>query len=231
MMLVKEWMSTTLITVDADASVGQAIDLLNNNHVSMLPVMLEGKLVGLVTDLNLKPFTPNGSCSFGGIDPTLVISRIKVADVMSRAPITVPLDYTVEETAEVILRNEVPGVVVVDQSHQVVGVFTQADSTRVLVSVTGHRRGGIVLGFLLEDRPGSIKELTDILRAHGGRLASILSSYERTSKGQRRVHIRVRGLDRAEIPKIRDELQEKARLLYIIDVRENRREVFDDGND
>jgi acetoin utilization protein AcuB len=229
-MLVKDWMSTTLITVDTDASVGQAIDLLNNHHIHMLPVMQEGKLVGLVTDLHLKPFAPNGSCSFGGIDPALVVRRIRVSDVMSRAPITLPMDYTVEEAAEAMLRNEVPGVVVVDHSHRAIGVFTETDTNRVLVSVTGHRRGGIVFGLLVEDQPGSIKELTDILRAHGGRLASILSTYQRCAKGRRRVHIRVRGLDRAEIPKIRDELQQKAKLLYIVDLRENRREVFEDSD-
>jgi acetoin utilization protein AcuB len=230
MMLVKDWMSTTLITVDADASVGQAIDLLNNKHVSMLPVTMEGKLVGVVTKLELRPFAPNGSFSFGGVDPSLILRRIKVSDIMSRAPITVPLDYTVEEAADAMLRNEVPGLVVVDNSHRAMGVFTQTDTNRVLVSVTGHRRGGIVFGLLVEDQPGSIKELTDILRAHGGRLASILSTYQRTSKGQRRLHLRVRGLDREEMPKIRDTLQQKAKLLYIVDFRENRREVLDDGN-
>ncbi|ABK19621.1 CBS domain-containing protein [Syntrophobacter fumaroxidans] len=229
-MLVKDWISATPITVDADASVGQAIDLLNNNHLSMLPVMQDGKLVGAVTDLNLKPLALSGGLSLGGLDLSLVLRRIRVSDVMSRAPVTVPLDYSVEETAEVMLYNDVPGVVVIDHSNQVLGVFTQADTNRVLVAVTGHRRGGIVLGFVLEDRPGSIKELTDILRAHGGRLASILSSYERTPKGQRRVHIRVRGLDRAELPVIREELGKKARLLYVIDLRENRRELFEDVN-
>lgn len=188
---------------------------------------MAGKLIGLVTDPDLKPFTPSGSYAFGGLDPALVLRRIKVSDVMSQAPVTVPMDYTVEETAETMLNNEVPGVVVVDQSHRPLGVFTEVDTNRVLLSMTGHRRGGIVFGLLTEDRPGSIKELTDILRAHGGRLASILTTYERTPKGKRRLHIRVRGLDRTQMPTIREGLQQKAKLLYVIDMRENRREIFE----
>jgi len=229
-MLVKDWISATPITVDADASVGQAIDLLNSNHISMLPVIQEGKLVGSVTDLDLRPLAVSGSHSLGGLDLSLVLRRIRVSDVMSRAPVTVPMDYSVEETAEVMLHNEVSGVVVIDHGNRVLGVFTRADTNRVLVAVTGHRRGGIVLGFVLEDRPGSIKELTDILREHGGRLASILSSYERAPKGYRRVHIRVRGLERAGLRAIRKELEQKARLLYVIDLRENRRELYEDNN-
>lgn len=103
---------------------------------------MAGKLIGLVTDPDLKPFTPSGSYAFGGLDPALVLRRIKVSDVMSQAPVTVPMDYTVEETAETMLNNEVPGVVVVDQSHRPLGVFTEVDTNRVLLSMTGHRRGG-----------------------------------------------------------------------------------------
>ncbi|HOI96716.1 MAG TPA: CBS domain-containing protein [Syntrophobacter fumaroxidans] len=229
-MLIKDWISETLITVDADASVGQAIDLLNDNHISMLPVMHEGKLVGSVTVLNLKPLASSGGLSLGGLAPDLVLKRFKVSDVMSRAPVTVPMDNTVEETAEAMLNNEVPGVVVVDRNHHPIGVFTAEDTNRVLLSVTGHRRGGIVFGLLADDRPGSIKELTDILRTRGGRLASILTTYERTPKGKRRLHIRVRGLDRTELPEIREQLGQKARFLYVVDMRENRREIFEEDN-
>jgi acetoin utilization protein AcuB len=227
-MLVKEWMTKTLITVYEEASIGQAIELLVNNHISMLPVLAEGKLVGMVTKVELNPFIPGALPASGGNEAALVLSRIKVGDVMSRAPVTVPLDYTVEETADVLLRNEVSGVAVVDRDHRVIGVITQTDINRVLVSVTGLWRGGIVFGVLLEDRPGSIKEITDILRSYGGRLASILTSYERTAKNCRRVHIRVRGLDRSQLPQIKDELRQRATLEYMIDFREGTREIYEE---
>ncbi|HOV86337.1 MAG TPA: CBS and ACT domain-containing protein [Syntrophobacteraceae bacterium] len=226
-MLVRDWMSTKVITVEAGAPLSEALDLLENYHIGMLPVLREGKLVGMVTDYDLRPFASRVPSVTMGLDYSLVLSRVKVEDVMSRSHASVPVDYTIEEVADVLLRNEIPGAVVVDAAHKIVGVITQTDISRVLVSVTGLWRGGIVYGFLLEDRAGSIKELTDIVRAYGGRLASILTSYERAPRGYRAVHIRVRKLDRNRLQELENELKEKATILYKVDQRLNTREIFE----
>jgi len=231
-MLVREWMSPNVITIEPGASIGEAVELLDVHHISLLPVVQEGRLVGMLTNVDLKPFysvsSPDRAAGFWG---PLVASRIKVEDVMSSAPITVPEDFTVEETAEVLLKNGVSGVVVVDGQNRLVGVLTQTDINHVLVSVTGLWRGGIVFGFMLEDSPGAIKGLTDIMRSYGGRLASILSAYERAPKGFRRVHIRVRGLDRGKLSQLEQDLGQKAALMYRIDQRENTRVIYMEQED
>jgi len=230
-MLVRDWMSTKVITVEAGAPLSEALDLLENYHIGMLPVLREGKLVGMVTDYDLRPFASRVPSVTMGLDYSLVLSRVKVEDVMSRSHASVPMDYTIEEVADVLLRNEIPGAVVVDGAHKIVGIITQTDISRVLVSVTGLWRGGIVYGFLLEDRAGSIKELTDLVRAYGGRLASILTSYERAPRGFRAVHIRVRKLDRSRLQELENELKEKATILYKVDQRLNTREVFENSQE
>jgi nucleotide-binding universal stress UspA family protein len=60
-----------------------------------------------------------------------------------------------------------------------VGMISQNDLFNALMSLTGIKRRGIHLAFEVEDRPGSIKTLVDIIRRYGGRMASILSSYDR----------------------------------------------------
>ncbi|OQX25733.1 MAG: hypothetical protein BWK80_14140, partial [Desulfobacteraceae bacterium IS3] len=85
---------------------------------------------------------------------------------------------------------------------------------------------GIQFAFELEDQPGSIKTVTDIIRINGGRLASILSSYTGVSEGYRKVYIRAYYIDRAKLPKLIEELRSKAKLLYMVDHRENRREIY-----
>jgi acetoin utilization protein AcuB len=79
--------------------------------------------------------------------------------------------------------------------------------------------------FLLEDRPGSIKEVADIIRKYEGRMVSILSTYDEVPKGYRKVYIRMYGVDRGKLPELRKEFNEKAKLLYMIDRRENKREI------
>ena len=53
-MLVKNWMSKNVITVDVNDSMARASELIKENHIRELPVMKNGKLVGVVTDRDLK---------------------------------------------------------------------------------------------------------------------------------------------------------------------------------
>ena len=145
---------------------------------------------------------------------------------MTKKPITVPEDYTVEETAEVLLKHNISGVPVVDQHHNVVGTITQNDIFRILISLTGAEKKGIQFGIEVEDRPGSIREVTDIIREYGGRMASILTSYDMAPEGFRQVYIRMYGIDRFKLDRLKEKLKKKARLLYMVDRREVHRETF-----
>jgi len=145
---------------------------------------------------------------------------------MTRDVITVPPDYTVEETAQVLQKNRISGAPVVDADGQLVGTITQTDLFRVLISLTGVGNGGIQFGFQVEDRPGSIKEVADIIRSFGGRMVSILSSYDEVPVGYRKVYIRMRSIARSELKKLIQELESKAGLLYMVDHTENIREIY-----
>jgi acetoin utilization protein AcuB len=225
-MLVKNWMSKPAIIIDIDAFMNDAIKLLKNHNIKMLPVMEKGKLVGIVTDRDLKRASASDATSLEIHELLYLISKIKIKEIMTKKPITVPEDYTVEETAEVLLKHNISGVPVVDQHHNVVGTITQNDIFRILISLTGAEKKGIQFGMEVEDRPGSIKEVTDIIREYGGRMASILTSYDMAPEGFRQVYIRMYGIDRFKLNRLKEKLEEKARLLYMVDRREVHRETF-----
>ena len=225
-MLVKNWMSKPVITIDADAFMNDAIKLLKNHNIKMLPVMENGKLVGIVTDRDLKRASASDATSLEIHELLYLISKIKIREIMTQNPITVPQDYTVEETAEILLKHNISGVPVFDQYRDVVGTITQNDIFRILISLTGAEKRGIQFGVEVEDRPGSIKEITDIIREYGGRMASILTSYDRAPEGFRRVYIRMYGIDRFKVNKLKEAIREKASLLYLVDRREVHRETF-----
>ena len=107
-----------------------------------------------------------------------------------------------------------------------VGVITKNDLFRVLISLTGVNKRGIQFAMMLENRPGSIKEIADIIRKYGGRTVSILSSCERIPKNHRRVYIRMYDIDRRKLPQLKEELKGKVTLLYMVDLRENVREIY-----
>ena len=225
-MLVSKWMSKNVITIDVDDSMQEAVKLMKQRDIRMLPVLKKRKLVGVVTDRDLKRASASDATTLDVHELLYLVSKIKVGNIMTKDPITVPQNFTVEETAVVLLKNKISGAPVVDQNGQLVGTITQTDLFRVLVSLTGVGKGGIQFAFQLEDRPGSIKEVADVIRLYGGRMVSILTSYEDVPDGYRKVFIRMHSIVRVRLQQLKEELSYKAALIYMVDHRENIREIF-----
>ena len=225
-MLVKNWMSKNVITIDADDSMQEVIKLLKENKIRRLPVIKKGKLVGIVTDRDVRQASASDATTLDIHELIYLISKIKVKDIMSRDPITVPPDFTVEETAEVLLNNRISGVPVVDHLGNIVGIITQSDLFRVLISLTGVGSRGIQFALLISDKPGSIKEVADIIRAYGGRMVSILTSYDGVSDGFRKLYIRMHSIERSQLLELQEELIKVAGLIYMVDHCENERKIY-----
>jgi acetoin utilization protein AcuB len=228
-MLVKNWMSKKVVTIEGKDSMQRAVSLMKEHKIRMLPVLQRGKLVGVVSDTDLKRASASDATMLDVHEMLYLISKIKVKDIMTKDPLTVSPDCTVEETAELLMEHKISGVPVVDEGGKVVGVITRDDLFKVLIALSGLGRHGIQFAFQIEDRAGSIKELTDVIRDHNGKIASILSSYEGVPAGFRNVYIRIYDIPREDLPALQTELQDKARMLYVVDHRDNRREVCHGG--
>ena len=224
-MLVKYWMKTEVPWIDVDTSMQEAISVLKETRAALLPVMKKDRLVGVITDSDLKRASASDATALDMHELMYLISRIKANSVMSSPPVTVPPDYTLEETASRLSSHRISGAPVVDESGKVVGIISQQEIYEALSSLSGLAKRGIQLALLLEDRPGSIKEVTDVIRSHGARLVSILTSYDRVPEGYRRAYIRAYAVDRSTLAEMLEEVTQKARLLYMVDHKTDRREI------
>jgi acetoin utilization protein AcuB len=226
-MLVENWMNPKVITVDVNDSMLDATKILKEKQIRHLPVLKGGKLVGIITDRDLKRASASDATTLAAHELLYIIANIKVGEIMTKNPVTVPYNYTVEEAAEILMTHRISGMPVVDKEGKVVGTITQTDIFRVLLSVTGLAKRGIHFAFLLEDRPGSIKEVADVIRKYGGRMTSILSTYERAPAGHRHVYIRAYELHREDLSALKEDLRRVSKkLLYMVDHKENKREIF-----
>ena len=227
-MLVKNWMCRDVITIDENKSMQKAIELIKENDIRMLPVMKDDQLVGIVTDRDLKRASASDATTLEVHELFYLLSKIKVKDIMTKNPITVTEDLTIEETSEILLENKISGAPVVDRSGKIVGTITQTDIFKVLISLTGVGARGMQYALELEDRPGSIKDIADIIRNFGGRIVSIMSTSNGAQTGKRKVYIRGFGISRENLDALKRQLDEEAKVLYMIDHRENRREIYSD---
>ncbi|MFH1139078.1 MAG: CBS and ACT domain-containing protein [Pseudomonadota bacterium] len=227
-MLVKEWMSKDVITIDVEESYLAAAKSMKQNNIRILPVMKRGGLVGIITDRDLKRASASDATSLEAHELLYLLSELKASDIMTKHPITVPFDYTIEEAAQIMLEKKISGLPVMDHDNQVIGIITQSDIFRILVSMTGLAKRGVLFALRVEDRPGAIREAMDIIRSAGGTAASILTTYEKAPTGRRNVFFRMYGLDRQALPQLKKDLGEKATLRYWVDLLENTREIFEE---
>ena len=225
-MLVKHWMKQPAVTIGEKETMDRAVKLLKEGGIAMVPVLSGTSLVGVVTDRDLKRASASDATSLEIHELLYLISTIRIGDIMTRPAITVPESFTVEETAQVLLENNISGVPVVNARKEVVGTITKAEIFQVIISLTGIGKRGVQFALEVEDRPGAIKALADQIRVHGGRVVSILSNYDRVAEGYRRVYIRIYELDRQRLDALTTEIQKLSRLRYRVDHRENRREIY-----
>ena len=83
-------------------------------------------------------------------DSTTPIGDLRVADVMTIDPITVPMDATIERAEELMRRNRVTGLPVVDEAGRLVGVISQTDilylDVPAVQALIRHRERGVRVG-------------------------------------------------------------------------------------
>ena len=187
-MLIKDWMAKDPVTMNEDTSMIKAIHIMKERHFRRIPVVAEGKLVGMVTDRDLKEASPSKATTLDVHELYYLLAELQVQEIMSRNPISVSQDDTVEHAAQIMLEHTISGLPVVDGEDRVVGIITQSDVFRAFMHITGILQGGVQFALRLEDRPGLIKEVVDLLRARGARFVSLLSSYATSQEGYRDVY-------------------------------------------
>jgi acetoin utilization protein AcuB len=190
-MFVADWMMRQVVTVVPDDSVARAMHLMLERGIKHLPVVHDGAVVGVISDRDIRAYTP---------------AKAKVKDAMG-ARLTTTTPDTPIEAAALLLHENAIGCLPVVEGDVLVGIISDRDIFRALVDITGVRHGGHRVCVTVTDRPGSIREVTDIIRGHGFRLHGILTSYEKVPQGLRSVVIRT-GLE-GDFEAMRADLEKK----------------------
>jgi len=136
-MLVKTWMSEPVITLEEDEPVIKALQILKEFKIRRIPITKDGKLSGIVTLTDLKAVTPPKIELPGLKEFFEEFAQLKVGDIMTRNPITVYPDDTIEKASILMLENKISGLPVITPQRYVVGIITQTDIFKLFVNITG----------------------------------------------------------------------------------------------
>ncbi len=151
-MLVKDIMKRPVITIGPQATLREAHQLMWERGIRHLPVLDEGRLVGIITDRDIRLAT-------SVLRPNPLSCDARVYEVMKRPVLTAdPLD-PVEDAAR-LMREEKVGCLPVVEGKELVGIITGIDLLDALIILTGATRPSGRLEVLLPDRPGQLARLT-----------------------------------------------------------------------
>ena len=192
-MLVRKWMTPNPVTVQAADPISEAIHKMKEHNIRHLPVMDGDRLVGIVSDRDLKEFSPSPATTLDVYEMHYLLSKAKVADAMRGDPLRITPGDTIEKAALLMHDHKIGSLPVVDDGGGLVGILTQEDVFEALVRVTGARTDTVRFQMTIPDEPGSIKDVADRVRAHGLKIRSILTTYEDVPPGKRELILRVEG--------------------------------------
>lgn len=187
-MLVRDWMTVNPVVVDSSTTVLAAMERLRDGGFRRLPVVDDGRLVGVVTETDLARATPSQAVTLSVYELDLVLARMRVGDVVRRAPIVVEPHDGMERAAQTMSDGGVSGLPVVD-GDRVVGIVTVSDVLRAFVTVLGVAEKGVRVTVDVPDVPGVLARV-----AHLAPPSNIVAAVtDDVHGGRRRIVVRVAG--------------------------------------
>jgi len=183
-MLVREYMSSPVITVAPDTSIQDAEKMLREHQIRRLPVVDKGKLVGIVTQNRLRDVAPSPATSLSVWELNYLLAKMKVKDVMQKNVLSVTPDTTIEAAA-ILGQSKGVGTLPVVEGDRVVGVITTTDLYRILTDVLGFGEAGARLRINDRGRKGFQTEITEIINKHGATIVSMFYTAPRPTAAKK----------------------------------------------
>ncbi|WP_026234874.1 CBS domain-containing protein [Calidithermus timidus] len=129
---IRQWMTLNPVCITPETTVPDAALLMRQGGFRRLPVLEGGKLVGIVTDRDLKEAMPSDATSLSIWELNYLVAKLPVREVMSYPVITIGEDATLEQAAKLMLENKVGGLPVIS-GEKLVGIVTVSDVLRAFV--------------------------------------------------------------------------------------------------
>lgn len=196
-MFVKRRMSQPVITVPPEMPIGDALQLMQREHIRRLPVVDNGRLVGIVSDKDLLHASPSDATSLSVWELHYLVSKIRVQDVMTTNVVTVHEDTPIEEAAHLMVDNKIGGLPVVNNGN-VVGLITETDLFKMLLELMGAREAGVRVTAVIGDERGRLAAVTKAVADAGGSFLAF-GQFLGENSGNRILTFKVRRLAEAQV--------------------------------
>lgn len=171
MLLVRDSMVRDVVTVSPGTTAAEALRICRERGIRHLPVMEGGRMVGLISDRDLRLATP----ALGDRNRAAALEEIRVGDAMSREVTTSDPEDPIEQAAMTMHEKKI-GCLPVVEGEDLAGILTSSDVMAALVNLVGAHQPGSRVEVAIPNRPGSLAEVAGIVRDKGVNIVSVLSA-------------------------------------------------------
>jgi acetoin utilization protein AcuB len=169
-LLVKDSMTRGVVVLSPETTAGEALALCRERRIRHLPVLEEGRLVGIVSDRDLRSAAP----ALGDPGRAEALQNLRISDVMTRDVVTADPDDPIEEAANRMRERRI-GCLPVIEDGDLVGILTSSDVMEALVQLTGAHEPGSRLVASMPDRPGTLAGAAGIFGVLGINIVSVVA--------------------------------------------------------
>jgi acetoin utilization protein AcuB len=139
-MRVSEWMTPAPLTVAPSTPIPKVQDLMLYRRIRHLPVVEDGRLVGIITDRDVRTVQPSPATGLAEREMHYLLERLTVRAVMTRPVLTIAPHESLAEAVRVMLENRIGGLPVTE-GDRVLGILTEVDLLRAFSTTLGVRAG------------------------------------------------------------------------------------------
>ncbi len=189
MLLARDWMTRKLVTLSPEASVAEALTLCRERRIRHIPILEEGRLVGIVSDRDLRDASP----ALGDAQRASALQKIRVGDVMTREVSTADPQDSIENLAQEMYELKIGSLPVVAEGpmvdeglvavaeEELMGIVTSSDVMRALVTLAGLPEPGCRIEVRAPNRAGILAEVAGKIQDLEVDIFSVLSDPDRRS--------------------------------------------------
>lgn len=138
-MRVETWMRRRPVTISPQETVRTAWRTIREHRIRHLPVVERGRLVGIVTDRDLRQALPSRALSLEVHEAPHLAEKVRIWEVMARVVVTINPEAPIEEAARLLLKYRIGGLPVV-KGEALVGIITKSDLMRAILR---RQKGGV----------------------------------------------------------------------------------------
>jgi acetoin utilization protein AcuB len=131
---VRDVMTTGVVTLDATDHLDLASDIMTLGRIRHMPVVRDGKLVGILSQRDLFRAAVSSALQFRPAAEREWLAKIRVTEVMTAAVVTAEPDWPIQRAVEVMLQRQIGCLPVVDPEGRLVGLLSESDCLRLLAT-------------------------------------------------------------------------------------------------